>query len=175
MTTAWLLLLRFSLGEIFKRPQLKTPMLRNTLLELSPSVQYQRRLVNWFWKRWHTEYLKSLTPLKKGFTVGREILGEKGDLVLVSEDHLARGQWQRARVDSNHPGRDGLIRLHLFEACGAYLAAEFDWTNKEILTNIELHENIIDQFVDALHASGGRMFRTESFFCFIVSLRTCGN
>ena len=79
------------------------------------------------------------------------------------------------RVDSNHPGRDGLIRLHLFEACDAYLAAEFDWTDKEILTNIELDENIIDQFVDALHASGGRMFRTESFFCFIVSLRTCGN
>ena len=39
----------------------------------------------------------------------------------------------------------------------------------------ELDENIIDQFVDALHASGGGMFRTESFSCFIVSLRTCGN
>ena len=114
-----------------------------------------------------------MTPLKKWFTVGRQI--HKGDLVLVSEDHLARGQCQRAHVDSNHPGRDGLIRLHLFEACDAYLAAEFDRTDKEILTNIELDENIIDQFVDALHASGGKMFRTESFFCFIVSLPTCGN
>ena len=88
------------------------------------------------------EYLRSLIPLKKWFTVGREI--HKGDLVLVSEDNLARGQWKRARMEATHPGRDGLIRsvtvrlpsgsltrrpvqrLHLFETCDADLAAELD-------------------------------------------------
>ena len=83
-----------------------------------------------------------MIPLKKWFKVGREI--HKGDLVLVSEDNLARGQWKRAHVEVTHPGRDGLIRsvtlrltsgsltrrpvqrLHLFEACDADLAAELD-------------------------------------------------
>ena len=83
-----------------------------------------------------------MIPVKKWFTVGREI--HKGYLVLVREDDLARGQWQRARVEATHPGRDGLIRsvtlrltpgsltrrpvqrLHLFEASVANLAAELD-------------------------------------------------
>ena len=33
-----------------------------------------------------------------------------------------------------------------------------------MLTNIELDENIIDQFEDAFPASGERMFGTESLF-----------
>ena len=93
-------------------------------------------------KPWHAEYLRSLIPLKKSFTVGRKI--HKGDLVVVREDNLARGQWQRERVEATHPGRDGLIRsvtlrltsgsltrrpeqrLHLFEACDADVAAELE-------------------------------------------------
>ena len=86
------------------------------------------------------------------------------------------------RVEATHPSRDGLIRsvtlrltsgsltrrpvqrLHLFEACDADLPAELDCTGKGMLTNIELDVNIIDQFEDALPASGGRMFGTESLF-----------
>ena len=88
-----------------------------------------------------------LEPLLNIFSIIKNLLGReihKGDLVLVSEDNLARGQWKRARVEVTHPGRDGLIRsvtlrltsgsltrrpvqrLHLFEACDADLAAELD-------------------------------------------------
>ena len=88
-----------------------------------------------------------LEPSLNIFSIIKNLLGReihKGDLVLVSEDNLARGQWQRARVEATHPGRDGLIRsvtlrltsgsltrrpvqrLHLFEACDADLAAELD-------------------------------------------------
>ena len=161
-------------------PAKDTRVSEHTSRAITKRFQYHQKLVNGFWKRWHAEYLKSLIPLKKWFTVGREI--HKGDLVLVSEDNLARGQWQRARVEATHPGRDGLIRsvtlrltsgsltrrpvqrLHLFEACDADLAAELDCTDKGTLTNIELDENIIDQFEDALPASGGRMFGTEILF-----------
>ena len=72
----------------------------------------------------------------------REI--RNGDLVLVSEDRVARGQWSPARVEDTHTGRDGLVRsvtlrtssgsltrrpvqrLHLFEACAADIAAELN-------------------------------------------------
>ena len=86
--------------------------------------------------------MKSLTPLEKCYKIGREI--RKGDLVLVSEDRVARGQWSRARVEDTYTGHDGLVwsvtlqtssgsltrrpvqRLHLFEACDVNLAAELN-------------------------------------------------
>ena len=89
-------------------PAKATCVLEHTSRAITKRFQYHQKLVNGFWKRWHAEYLKSLIPLKKWFTVGRET--HKGDLVLVSEDNLARGQWQRARVEATHPGCDGLIR-----------------------------------------------------------------
>ena len=59
-----------------------------------------------------------MIPLKKWFTVGREI--HKGDLVVVSEDNLARGQWQRERVEATHPGRDGHIRYLAIDIWKSY-------------------------------------------------------
>ena len=64
-----------------------------------------------------------------------------GDVVLVSEDNVPRGQWQKARFEATHEGRDGLIRsvtlrlpsgrqtcrpvqrLHVLETCDADIAA----------------------------------------------------
>ena len=64
-----------------------------------------------------------------------------GDVVLVSEDNVPRGQWQKAHVIETHKGRDSLIRsvtlrlssgrdtrrpvqkLHLLETCDADIAA----------------------------------------------------
>ncbi|XP_068726126.1 uncharacterized protein [Montipora capricornis] len=123
-------------------PTKDTCVSEHTSRALTKRFQYHQRLVNGFWRRWHADYLKSLTPLKKWYQVGREIC--KGDLVLVSEDHVARGQWSRARVEAVHPGRDGLVRsvtlrttsgsltrrpvqrLHLLEACDADLAVELN-------------------------------------------------
>ena len=47
-------------------------------------------LVNGFWKCWHAEYLISMTLLKRWYKICRKI--RKGDLFLVSEDHVAQGQ-----------------------------------------------------------------------------------
>ena len=58
---------------------------------ITKRFQYHQRLVNQFWKRWNTEYLKSLIPLKKWPDVSQAI--HTGDLVLISEDHVSRGQW----------------------------------------------------------------------------------
>jgi len=114
----------------------------HTSKAITKRFQYHQRLLSGFCRRWSAEYLRSLTPLKKWSDIGHEI--HTGDLVLVSEDHLARGQWQRARVEATHLGRDGLVRsvtlrmpsesvtsrpvqrLHLFETCDEDLAAKID-------------------------------------------------
>ncbi|KAL9970153.1 hypothetical protein ACROYT_G022481 [Oculina patagonica] len=123
-------------------PNKDTRVSEQTSGALTKRFQYHQRLVNGSWKRWHADYLKFLTPLKKWYKIGHEI--RNGDLVLVSEDRVARGQWSRARVEDTHTGRDGLIRsvtlrtspgsltrrpvqrLHLFETCDADLAAELN-------------------------------------------------
>ena len=68
-------------------PAKDTRVSEHTSRAITKRFQYHQKLVNGFWKRWHAEYLRSLIPLKKWFTVGREI--HKGDLVLVNEDNLA--------------------------------------------------------------------------------------
>ena len=116
-----------------------THVTEHTSRAIAKRFHYYQRLVNGFWKRWHAEYLKSLTSLKKWSTVGREI--HKDDLVFVSEDHSARGQWQRARVEAMHPSRSRLfypvyyLATHIWKSysspsrcCDTELAAELDWT-----------------------------------------------
>ena len=123
-------------------PTKDTRVSEQTSRALTKRFQYHQKLVNGFWKQWHAEYLKSLTPLKKWYKFGHEI--RKGELVLVSEDRVAQSQWSRPRVEDTHTGRDGLVRsvtlrtssgsltrrpvqrLHLFEACDANLAAELN-------------------------------------------------
>ena len=114
-----------------------THVTEHTCRAIAKRFHYYQRLVNGFWKRWDAEYLKSLTPLKKWSTFGREI--HKDDLVFVSEDHLARGQWQRARIEAMHPSRSRLFYSVYYLAtriwksysspsrcCDAELAAELD-------------------------------------------------
>ena len=80
-------------------PTKDTRVSEQTSRALTKRFQYHQKLVNGFWKQWHAQYLKSLTPLKKWYKFGHEI--RKGDLVLVSEDRVARGQWSRARVEGS--------------------------------------------------------------------------
>ena len=50
-----------------------------------------------------------MIPLKKWSSIIHAV--NPGDFVLISEDKVARrGLWQRARVESTHLGRDGLVR-----------------------------------------------------------------
>jgi hypothetical protein len=94
-------------------PSKDTKVMKHTSNALKKRLQYHQRLVNM----------------------------HVGDVVLVSEDNVPRGQWQKARVDATHEGRDGLIRsvtlrlpsgrhtrrpvqrLHVLETCDADIAA----------------------------------------------------
>lgn len=123
-------------------PTKDTKATEHTSTALKKRFHYHQRLVNGFWKRWNAEYLNSLTTLKKWVDTGHEI--KVGDVVLVSEDNVAQGRWQKARVETTHEGRDGLIRsvtlllssgrrrsrpmqrLHLLETCDADITAELE-------------------------------------------------
>ena len=68
-------------------------------------VQY---LANVFWRRWIREYLPTLQMRPKWQRPNTDI--RKGDIVLVAEVNVQRGQWPLGRVTEVKVGRDGHVR-----------------------------------------------------------------
>ena len=68
-------------------------------------VQY---LSNIFWSRWKKEYVHSLQQRIKWNRPKRNL--EKGDLVLVVDDHSPRNYWTMARVIDTYPDSEGQVR-----------------------------------------------------------------
>ena len=68
-------------------------------------IQY---LAGLFWKRWIKEYLPILQYRNKWQKVKRNIA--EGDIVLVVEQNIPRGEWPVGRFSKVNAGRDGLVR-----------------------------------------------------------------
>ena len=68
---------------------------------------YQQHILNHFWKRWQREYLHQLSPRHKWMQESSSVA--VGDIVLISEDRVARGHWPMGRIIAVHPGNDGLL------------------------------------------------------------------
>jgi len=71
-------------------------------------VQY---LLDLFWHRWIREYLPELQERKKWQHEEKNV--KEGDLVLLAEDGVKRGQWPLGRVERAFPGSDGHVRSAL--------------------------------------------------------------
>ena len=71
--------------------------------------RYLKHLSNMFWQEWQTRYLPSLVERNK-WKIPRENLGV-GDLVLIAEPNLPRGQWLSGTVKQVFPGEGGLVRV----------------------------------------------------------------
>jgi hypothetical protein len=69
---------------------------------------YHQRLLNHFWKRWLAEYLPKLTVRQKWRSKKPAL--NIGDVVLISEDNVKRGNWPLGIVQEVHKGSDNLIR-----------------------------------------------------------------
>ena len=65
-------------------------------------------LADHFWKRWLREYVSGLQERQKRQRPRRN--AEIGDLVLIVDDFLPRGQLGMGRVIKAVPRRDGLVR-----------------------------------------------------------------
>ncbi|XP_052271561.1 uncharacterized protein LOC127872270 [Dreissena polymorpha] len=74
-------------------------------------VQY---LANVFWKRWLHEYLPTLQARQKWQRQTTNL--RSGDVVLIAEENVPRGQWALGRVVSVLEVRDGLVRSYRLRA-----------------------------------------------------------
>ena len=68
-------------------------------------IQY---LTSVFWKRWLSEYLPTLQERQKWIKPMRNFA--TGDLVLVVDEKVHRGQWTLGRIVQVHPGKDEIVR-----------------------------------------------------------------
>ncbi|XP_014673996.1 PREDICTED: uncharacterized protein LOC106814211 [Priapulus caudatus] len=65
-------------------------------------------LANEFWSRWRKEYLSILQCRQKWRKEQRNMM--IGDIVVLKEDSVVRGQWRMARVIESIIDKDGLVR-----------------------------------------------------------------
>ena len=70
--------------------------------------QQAQILADHFWKRWLKEYVPALQERQKWHRPRRNT--EVGDLVLLVDEPLPRGQWRMDRVIKVVSGRDGLVQ-----------------------------------------------------------------
>ncbi|XP_065065262.1 uncharacterized protein LOC135691349 isoform X2 [Rhopilema esculentum] len=67
------------------------------------------RLLNHFWNRWKKEYLVNLRESHKMVSNKQQVI-RTGDIVLVQDDNLKRGEWKVAKVEELIAGKDGHVR-----------------------------------------------------------------
>ena len=80
----------------------------STRAPVSSRFLYRQNLVNRFWRRWLAEYLPKLTIRQKWLEERPPL--KVGDIVLISEDNVKRGNWPLAIVEEIYQGKDGLVR-----------------------------------------------------------------
>ena len=76
---------------------------------LSRRFLYLTKKLSHFWNRWRKEYLTDLREFHK-MQFRKAVPIEIGDLVLLQEDNVKRGQWKTAVVENLINGKDGEIR-----------------------------------------------------------------
>ena len=73
---------------------------------LSKRFLYLTKKLSHFWNRWRKEYVADLREFHK-LTNGKAASVKKGDIVLLQEDNIKRGQWKLAMVEEIICGKDG--------------------------------------------------------------------
>lgn len=64
-----------------------------------------------FWRRWSTEYLRTLQVGSKWNVVTKDAVINVEDLVLVVEGNQPSLTWRTDRVTQLHPGSDDIVRV----------------------------------------------------------------
>ena len=77
-------------------------------LTLRQRFEFVQSIINRFWKKWISDYFPSLIIRQKWHTATRNV--RVGDIVLVADSNVVRGEWKLARVNEIFPGKDGQVR-----------------------------------------------------------------
>ena len=113
--------------------------------QVTSRVRHLNSLLNHFWKRWRTEYLSCLREVHSqlsGKTQGDKCGIATGDVVIVKDEHLPRGQWKLAVVQEVLTGRDGLIRAAVVKVAGSDRQQSTLRRPIQLLYPLEIHSNI---------------------------------
>ncbi|VDP51696.1 unnamed protein product [Heligmosomoides polygyrus] len=74
---------------------------------------FYERLVDHFWELWHSDYLAALRERHQARTKqprSAALASQPGDVVLIADEKLPRGQWNYDLVVSLLSGKDGVVR-----------------------------------------------------------------
>ena len=77
----------------------------------NPRKRWRRvqQLLGQFWARWRKEFLPNLNTRGMWYQPRRNM--KEGDVVLLMDPKVRRGEWPLGRIREDHPGKDGLIRV----------------------------------------------------------------
>ena len=82
--------------------------------QVNARVKHLNQVLNYFWKRWRTEYLNILREIhahiSKRHLADTKAQVSVGDIVIVKDDHQPRGLWKLGIVQELLQGRDGQTR-----------------------------------------------------------------
>jgi hypothetical protein len=82
--------------------------------------RHSQFLADQFWRRWRKEYVPHLIKRSKWHTIQRNLW--RGDLVLIVEDNVPRGQWRQGRVVAPIASVDRLVRsTEIVTKAGTYV------------------------------------------------------
>jgi hypothetical protein len=76
---------------------------------MSKRAKYIQRCKDTIWKRWTTEYIRSLRERRLNQT-GKTSEIKIGEIVLIKGEEKDRGQWNIGVIQEFVKGRDGVIR-----------------------------------------------------------------
>ena len=100
-------------------PTLKAHHLEET--DLRKRAKFISKCKDALWKRWTTEYLRSLRERHNQSKGTNNVKLDTGDVVIIKSEEKNRGKWQLGVVDKLHNGRDGIVRAVRLRAGKSFL------------------------------------------------------
>ncbi|XP_062704364.1 uncharacterized protein LOC134286719 [Aedes albopictus] len=98
-------------------------LLEENLTNISPGRLQHRELIQqclqFYWKRWRSEYLTQLQARTKWWQPPQEI--KTGSLVVIRDDNQPPTRWRMARIHAVHPGDDNVVRVVTLKTADGFI------------------------------------------------------
>ena len=75
---------------------------------LKQRLEFEQNIIDAFWKKWTIDFFPSLIIRQIWHTEHRNLV--QGDIVLIQDSNLVRGQWKLEKVSKTYQGQVGKVR-----------------------------------------------------------------